>query len=105
MPTEFHNRTVAVIKKIPPGKVATYGQIAALAGNPRGARQVVRTLHTSSEKEELPWYRVINGRGAISLPPGNGYELQKALLQDEGIEFDCRGRVDLSRFRWMPRGR
>ena len=102
MPTEFHLATIATIKKIPVGKVATYGQVAALAGNPRAARQVVRTLHTSSDREELPWHRVINARGRISLPSGRGYELQRALLQAEGIEFDRKDNIDLKRFLWSP---
>ena len=102
MATEFHRQTIAVIKKIPCGKVATYGQIAAMAGNPRGARQVVRTLHTSSDKEDLPWHRVINSKGMVSLPPGRGLELQRRLLEDEGVEFDRKGRVDLKRFLWEP---
>ncbi len=101
MATEFHKQTIALIKKIPRGKVATYGQIAAMAGNPRGARQVVRTLHSSSDKEGLPWYRVINSKGMISLPPGRGFELQRQLLEDEGVEFDRRGKVDLKRFLWQ----
>ena len=100
MTTEFHKRTIAVIKKIPHGKVATYGQIAAMAGSPRGARQVVRILHSSSDKEGLPWHRVINSKGMISLPPGQGFELQTQLLEDEGVEFDRKGRVDLKRFLW-----
>lgn len=101
MSTEFHTCAVTVIKKIPKGKVATYGQIAALAGNPRGARQVVRTLHSSSGKEDLPWHRVISSKGMISLPSGRGYELQKKLLENEGVEFDRRDRVDLKRFLWQ----
>ena len=103
MATEFHKRTIAVINKIPRGKVATYGQIAAMAGSPRGARQVVRTLHSSSDKEGLPWHRVINSKGMISLPPGRGFELQQRLLESEGVEFDRKGRVDLKRFQWKPR--
>ena len=82
MPTEFHSRTIAVLKKIPRGKVVTYGLVAAMAGNPRGARQVVRTLNTASEKDKLPWHRVINSQGKISLKPGQGYELQKSLLEN-----------------------
>jgi len=93
----FHERAVAEIQSIPYGRVATYGQIAARAGNPRGSRQVSRILHSSSRKEKLPWHRVINAKGGISLPPGGGYELQKSLLRDEGVEFDERGLVDLER--------
>ncbi len=91
-----------IIKKIPRGKVATYGQIAAMAGNPLAARQVVRILHSSSRKEKLPWHRVINGKGRISLQPGFGYEEQKNLLVKEGIEFDDDDTVDFKRFLWRP---
>ena len=97
----FHERVKAVIKKIPSGKVATYGQVAAMAGNPRAARQVVRVLHSSSDKENLPWYRVINRNGGISLKPGQGYELQKALLKDEGIKFNLDDTIDLDKYLWM----
>jgi methylated-DNA-protein-cysteine methyltransferase-like protein len=98
----FNQRVTNLIKSIPKGKVATYGQIAALAGNPRGARMVVRVLHTSSKKENLPWHRVINSKGKISLPTGSGYELQKALLKKEGIIFKDDDSVDLKRFLWRP---
>jgi len=96
----FHQRVIEVIKKIPRGKVATYGQIAAYAGNPRGARQVVRALHSSSRKHNLPWHRVVNSKGRISLRPGDGYEKQKALLKEEGITFDQRDTIDLERYLW-----
>ncbi len=102
MPQTFHQRAIAAIKKIPEGNVATYGQIAAMAGSPRGARQVVRVLNSSSEKEGLPWHRVINREGKISLKPGDGYELQKALLEDEGVVFGLEDRVDMKRFQWSP---
>lgn len=103
MTGEFSQVVVGVIKKIPCGRVASYGQIAALAGNPRAARQVVRALHSKSGKEKLPWHRVINSKGTISLPAGAGYELQKALLIKEGVQFDESDRVDLARFQWIPR--
>ena len=95
----FTERIRLVIKSIPSGRVATYGQIAALAGNPRGARQVARVLHSSSRKHALPWHRVINVRGMISLPEGHGYELQRSLLEGEGVQFEGE-RVDLERFAW-----
>ena len=62
-----------LIRQIPRGRVSCYGQIAALAGNPKGSRAVVWLLHSSSAREKLPWHRVINSRGTISLPPGGGY--------------------------------
>ncbi|MDQ7798998.1 MAG: MGMT family protein [Candidatus Edwardsbacteria bacterium] len=97
----FSSQIISVIKRIPCGKVATYGQIAALAGNPRGARAVIWLLHSSSGKEKLPWHRVINGQGMISLKPGQGCEEQRARLESEGVEFDLYGRVDLERHRWQ----
>lgn len=101
-PDSFSERIKKFIKHIPYGKVATYGQIAALAGNHRGARQVVRILHACSRKEKLPWHRVINARGAVSLRPGCGYEEQYYLLAREGIVFNPKGLIDLKRFLWQP---
>jgi methylated-DNA-protein-cysteine methyltransferase-like protein len=86
---------IALIKSIPKGKVATYGQIARLAGYPNGARQVVRILHTCSEKFDLPWHRVINARGEIALSIYNGADEQKARLEAEGITFIEEYKVDL----------
>ena len=102
MVTSFHQRVVAIIKKIPKGKVATYGQIAALAGSPRAVRQVVRILHSSSQKEQLPWHRVVNRQGRISLKPGSGYEIQKALLKEEGVTFGSSDDIDFERYLWSP---
>jgi methylated-DNA-protein-cysteine methyltransferase-like protein len=101
MPAPLSQKIIKTIKKIPKGKVATYGQIAAMSGNPQAARQVVRILNIYSEKEKLPWYRVINSQGKISLKPGSGYELQKALLEDEGIKFNVNDKIDLKRFGWI----
>ncbi len=103
MAKSFHQRVIEVIKQIPRGRVATYGQIATLAGNPRAARQVVRTLHSSSEKENLPWFRVINSKGKISLKPGCGYEEQLARLVREGITFGLHDTIDLKRYQWPAR--
>lgn len=98
----FYERVVKFIRSIPLGRVATYGQIADYAGNPRAAREVAYILHSSSEKENLPWQRVINSKGRISMKPGRGYELQKKLLQDEGVVFDEEDKVDFNRFLWEP---
>jgi methylated-DNA-protein-cysteine methyltransferase-like protein len=100
--TTFHQRVIEIIKKIPEGKVATYGQIAAYAGSPQAARQVVRILHSSSRKENLPWHRVVNSEGRISLKPNQGYEIQKALLKKEGIRFDLQDTIDFNRYLWSP---
>lgn len=102
-PETFHDRAVRLIQRIPKGKVGTYGQIATLAGDPRGARQVVRILNSSWKKEKLSWHRLINRNGQISLPIGGGYELQKSLLEKEGVVFDRKDTIDLNRFLWKPR--
>ena len=102
MTDTFHQRVKDIIKKIPEGKVATYGQIAVCAGSPRAARQVVRILHSSSRKDKLPWHRVINRKGQISLKPNSGYEIQKGLLEKEGVTFDKNDTVDFNRYLWSP---
>lgn len=101
MTKSFHESVIEIIRQIPRGKVATYGQVAALAGNPRAARQVVRALHSSSEKEQLPWHRVVNSKGRISLKPHYGYEMQKALLEKEGVTFNRQETINLSGFGWL----
>ena len=100
--SSFAERVKQLIKSIPAGKVATYGQIAMMAGNPGGVRGVVWILHSSSQKEGLPWYRVINRKGKISLSPGQGFEEQKTRLEAEGVQFDREDRIDLDRFLWQP---
>ncbi len=100
MATEFTETVIALLKKIPMGKVATYGQIAALAGSPRAARQVVRILHSSSKKYNLPWHRVINSQGKISLKPNQGYEIQKALLVKEKVKFSLSEQINLNKYQW-----
>lgn len=100
--SEFTRLVCRAIKRIPKGRVATYGMIAALAGNPRAARQVVRVLHTRSKTENLPWHRVINASGKIALKPGQGFELQRAMLADEGVEATSRGQVNLKMYLWRP---
>jgi methylated-DNA-protein-cysteine methyltransferase-like protein len=92
------------IAAIPKGKVATYGQIAHLAGKPWGARQVSWILHSQSDKYKLPWQRVIGANGRISLPLGRGFIEQRRLLRQEGVKVDDWGRIDLKIFRWQPEG-
>jgi methylated-DNA-protein-cysteine methyltransferase-like protein len=99
----FTARAVRIIRAIPKGKVATYGLVAAVAGSPLAARQVVRVLHTLSRKERLPWHRVINSRGSISLPRGAGFEKQRTLLRAEGVAVSRTGSVDMRRHLWVPR--
>ena len=102
MPTEFTQRVLDIIKSIPRGKVMTYGLVAKAAGSPRAARQVVRILHSLSQKEKLPWHRVINSEGKIALKSKEGYEIQKALLLKEKIKFDLSGKIDLDKYQYIP---
>jgi methylated-DNA-protein-cysteine methyltransferase-like protein len=98
-----YQRIYAVVARIPLGTVATYGQVAALAGLAGHARQVGYALHALPEGAEVPWQRVINARGEVSRRAEPGWEgLQRSMLEAEGVEFDARGRVDLRRFRWEP---
>ena len=102
MPSPFTDKVKKLIKQIPVGKVATYGLIAALAGNPRGARQVARILHSCSRKDNLPWFRVVNREGKISLKHFNGYEVQKQHLEKEGVVFTENDVIDFTTFLWSP---
>jgi methylated-DNA-protein-cysteine methyltransferase related protein len=97
---DFTKAAIRIIKSIPQGRVSTYGRIGLMAGHPNGARQVVRVLHTMSRRHDLPWHRVINASGLISLPRNGGYEEQKARLHFEGIVFDEEDRVDLEKYLW-----
>jgi len=96
--TESTLAIVHAIKTIPKGKVSSYRDIALAAGLPNGARQVVRVLHSLSEKFDLPWYRVIRSDGSIALKEGEGRELQTSLLRAEGVEVTPDGQVDMGRF-------
>jgi methylated-DNA-protein-cysteine methyltransferase-like protein len=93
----------AVIRRIPKGWVATYGQVAAMAGMPRRARLVGYVLQRLDPATDIPWHRVVNARGEVSysLSRNGGDALQQRLLKREGIEFDDRNRFDLERFRWL----
>ncbi len=94
MKTQIFESIVETIRAVPPGKVASYGQIARWAGYPGHSRQVARILHSSSQKYDLPWHRIINSQGKISLPEP-GYSRQRMLLQEEGISFSETGKVCL----------
>ena len=97
-------RIYRVVSRIPRGRVATYGQVADLAELPGCARQVGYALHALADDSDLPWQRVVNARGEISLRRERGIEpIQQQLLEAEGIEFDVRGCLDLSRVQWRPR--
>jgi methylated-DNA-protein-cysteine methyltransferase related protein len=98
--TDFTIKVVEIISSIPEGFVCTYGQIAAAAGNPKGSRQVSRILHTCSSTHNLPWHRVINSQGKISLPEGAGFEEQASMLAGEGISLNKNRAVDLRRYQF-----
>lgn len=107
-PAEFNAQVWEIVREIPSGQVFTYGQIAALIPPPAsipdrdyrawGARWVGGAM--AACPEGVPWQRVINAQGKISLRPGGGGQQQRELLEDEGIQFDERDRIDLKRYQW-----
>ena len=104
MPPTPQVKICAVVARIPQGRVATYGQVAALAGLPGRARLAGRTMATLPEGSTVPWQRVVNARGEVSPRGGLGIEegFQRHLLEEEGIPFDKNGRIDLDRYGWDP---
>ena len=104
-PSDTYTRIYTLVRRIPSGRVASYGQIARLAGVPRGARQVGYALHALPNGTTVPWHRVVNAKGTISRRTVPGSELtQRMLLAEEGVYFDLNNRVDLARYGWKPRG-
>lgn len=98
----FYADVYRLVAQIPPGKVATYGQIARLLGHPSAARAVGYALHALPTGSDIPWQRVINAAGRISSRCDRHYEaIQRALLEAEGVRFDPYGTVDLQRFGWL----
>jgi len=100
-PLSSYERIYAAARRIPRGRVATYGDIAAVAGLEGHARQVGYALHNLPEGSDVPWHRVINTRGEISRrTTSDSHELQRMLLEEEGVELDRQGRVALKLYRW-----
>lgn len=94
----------AMVRHVPFGRVATYGQIAKLIGLPKNARQVGTVLRSLPDDSDVPWHRVLNSQGKISERDERVFEgLQRHLLEEEGVEFDNRGRLDLNVFQWQPK--
>jgi methylated-DNA-protein-cysteine methyltransferase related protein len=105
MPIEpSHACIQKIVARIPRGRVATYGQIARLAGLPGQARLVGYALHALPDFTPVPWQRVVNARGEISTRGAHGVR-QRRLLEREGVVFDSRRRISLDRFQWRPRAR
>lgn len=100
--SDTYSKLFRVIRRIPRGKVATYGQIARLAGFPNQPRLTGYALHALRDDNEktVPWWRVINAKGEISLGDESGRELQQGILESEGVLFSLRGKVDLKKFGW-----
>lgn len=97
----FRSRIYQILAAIPAGRVITYGEVAQLAGSPRAARQVGGVLKRLPEGSKLPWHRVINRLGEISLT-GDDLNRQRRALEAEGIVVSAEGRIDLKRYRWRP---
>jgi methylated-DNA-protein-cysteine methyltransferase-like protein len=97
--SELYEKVYSVTRKIPRGKVATYGQIARLAGLGPNARLVGYALHALTPDKRVPWHRVIGAGGKVSLG-GEGYSIQRKLLESEGVEFSEKGCIPLSKFGW-----
>jgi len=97
-----YDRYYDVVRRVPPGRVATYGTIAREAGMPGRARQVGYALAALPDSHDVPWHRVVNARGEVSLRSAAlGYErLQQALLEAEGVSFDAHRRISLDRYGW-----
>jgi len=94
----------ATVRNIPKGRVATYGQVAELAGLPRQARQVGYALNTLPAASTVPWHRVINSQGRVSLrSDGGGQDVQRKRLEREGVRFSLQGVVNLGTFGWRPK--
>ena len=94
----FFRRVYALTRRIPRGRVTTYGALARALGVPRGARTVGWALGACPD--DVPWHRVVNAQGGISFRPSPGFRLQRALLRAEGVRFNRRGRIDLMKYGW-----
>ncbi len=93
----FTKKVELILKNIPKGRVTSYGIIAALAGSPRAARQVVQILHRT---DNIPWHRVVNRQGKIAIKEYEGFQEQKMLLEMEGVESDSNGKIELDKYLW-----
>jgi len=98
---DINHRIWQVVASIPEGKVATYGGVAQKAGIARAARRVGQALRGLPKNTQIPWHRVVNARGRISLPEGSAsHYTQRDRLESEGIPFNKKGTIDLNRYGW-----
>ena len=101
-PISSYKRIYSIVRRIPLGRVATYGQIADVAGLRGHARQVGYAMHALPEHTAVPWHRVLNAKGEVSRRSVPGSENEQRLrLEREGVVFNSRGRVDLKKVRWL----
>jgi methylated-DNA-protein-cysteine methyltransferase-like protein len=99
---DFASAVYRVVQKCPRGKIVSYGGVAAMIGQPRAARAVGRALNTLPEDTKVPWWRVVNSRGEVSIRGAEqGEVLQRVLLEREGIKFEPSGRISWKRFGWQ----
>ncbi|KAB0669108.1 MGMT family protein [Oryzomonas sagensis] len=103
-PSTAYQKIYSVVSLIPEGRVATYGQVARLAGMPGRARLVGYALSSLHDRPSVPWHRVVNARGQISPRSGGSPAdmVQRLRLESEGVSFDGHGRIPLGRFQWQP---
>ena len=97
---KFFDQVHRIVAQIPPGRVATYGQVARLLGQPHAARTVGWALRGVPDDGDVPWHRVVNAAGRISISDRDGISLQQQLLESEGVVFDATGRIDLGSYGW-----
>lgn len=103
----FYEQVYAVVRRVPAGQVTSYGRIAQMLGTPKAARAVGYALRALKDKQadpaymDIPWHRVINGQGRISISNREyGAEMQARLLREEGVDVDQELRIDLNRYLW-----
>jgi len=99
----YYLRVYEIVRQVPRGRVVTYGQVALMLGAPAAARATGYALHSLPNGSDVPWWRVVNVRGGISLKNrGSAADLQRSLLEHEGVVFDGEDRIDLTVYRWWP---
>jgi methylated-DNA-protein-cysteine methyltransferase-like protein len=100
MSPAFELAVLALVRQIPPGRVSSYGVLAAAAGFPRHARHVGKLLGSLPDGHDLPWHRVVNSAGKLSRPGSEQADWQRVLLEQEGIEFSAGSAISLFRYGW-----